>query len=155
MPLAPEDGPGDFWAHKAVDEAAQDAAGCPGCGAAQLHQGRCLTCEPPTAGEVADAKARLDRLGPSVRPMYRQDWERRTGGRGPTVAEHGAEIAYRSEANDGIGRARREYEVLRDAYDASDKSKDARDGYVDCRNCGHRFDSFEHGSRCPSCAVEN
>lgn len=110
------------------------------------------TTSPPTLLDVQAAKERMESLGSTVRPMYRGDWERRTGGgRGPTVAESRSETAYRSEANSEIRAARAAYEEVLAAYEASGGSGDTAKNLdtVSCSNCGHRFDP--HDGDCPEC----
>ena len=73
---------------------------------------------PPTKGEVEAAKRHLDSLS-MPRPMYRGDWVRINGGRGPTVAQARAEAQFRGEARSEIARARAEYERLNSAWEAT------------------------------------
>ena len=103
----------------------------------------------PTKYDVEDARRRLAALGPAVRPMYRPDWERINGGRGPTVQQARDETRHRGETNQGIRAARGEYERLRDAYEASDKTQDL--GLIPCESCGFRFSELD--GTCPQCGT--
>lgn len=101
---------------------------------------------PPTKHDVAAAKAYLDSLAP-VRPMYRGDWERINGGRGPTVAQHRAHMADVGSSRSERARAQAEYDRLRTAWEASDKTQD--DDAIHCGNCGFWYGMYE--GRCPEC----
>lgn len=72
----------------------------------------------PTLADVDAARRRYESLEP-IRPMFRPDWERRNGGRGPTVQQLRDEQAARQERDSEINAARAEWKRLEAAYQAA------------------------------------
>lgn len=101
----------------------------------------------PNRHDVESARQRMNSFVPSVRPMYRSDWERINGGHGPTLQQSRQETRARSEAHREIVTARAEYHRIRAADEASDKTQDDR--MVKCMNCGTTFDELD--GECPTC----
>lgn len=73
--------------------------------------------ETPTLADVGAAKRRYESLEP-IRPLFRPDWERRNGGRGPTVQQFRDEQDIRHERDAEIAAARAEWKRLEAAYEA-------------------------------------
>ncbi len=107
-----------------------------------------LAAFPPTRWDVEEAEARWMSLGRAPRPRYRGDWERANGGSGPTAGQVRAEASALREDRSLRDDLRLEYEKLRDAWQASDKSQDDRT--VRCENCGAFHDRDD--VKCPECS---
>ena len=72
----------------------------------------------PTRDDVEAARKYASAFAP-IRPMYRGDWERVTGGRGPTVAQHRAHIKSLHASRAAYKEHHDRFEKLRAAYNAA------------------------------------